>query len=129
MSSDCQFEGCDQEAALCKGHIEQDVKEAHKRGQREGKSGEHTPGPWIHDKENHWISSNNSPVPWNDANARLIASAPRLLAERDALLGALQHIIDNGDHHFTDNNGWTPTLTVNMYERARAAIRRCREGD
>jgi hypothetical protein len=65
----------------------------------------HTPGPWKVAKakngRRYVYSTDNFPViSWpayrsgaeREANARLIASAPDLLAERDALLKALKEI-------------------------------------
>lgn len=103
------------------------------------KTGAFTPGPWeIEDSEIQYNQENGMYESglfvqgddqaasiaqlclWQSpeeayANARLIAAAPEILKQ-------LQRIIKHGNHQFNDNNGWWPTLTVNMFERSKAAI-------
>ncbi len=49
----------------------------------------------------------------------------RIAGALDAL-EVLRLIIENGEHRFNENNGWYPTLVVNLYERGKAALDRAR---
>jgi hypothetical protein len=64
---------------------------------------------------NWWAGIADAPMEYLTPEQRVEVAAPELLRE-------LTRIIDMGEHHFTDNNGWLPTLTVNMWERAKSAI-------
>ena len=99
----------------------------------------HTPGPWfVHDltgigdpvsvsctTPDHITVANMGPALTNTheeslANARLIAAAPDLLAERDRLRGATQLFID----YFDDDNAWVENSDAVDYalDRLRAAF-------
>jgi hypothetical protein len=68
----------------------------------------HTPGPWLYEpetetirsvKENYWLASMESfeGEVSNEANARLIASAPELLEALRGTMKALSRMIDKHD--------------------------------
>jgi hypothetical protein len=58
---------------------------------------------------------NSEPLPVARRMPKIVAMA----AEAIEMLDLLQAIYFTGIHHFTDNNGWHPTLTVSMFEKVR----------
>jgi hypothetical protein len=66
----------------------------------------------------------------NAADAELYRQSPRLLELAHLgleLASVVQEVMDNEIHRFSDNNGWTPTLSVSMYERLRDKAATLRE--
>ncbi|MHC4622222.1 MAG: hypothetical protein ACYTEQ_31190 [Planctomycetota bacterium] len=104
------------------------------------KEGKHTPGPWkvvqtpdclltiVGGHTEHFIAYVGEDDAHNEveerANAELLASAPRLRAERDALLAALQEVVK----HHARYDDLTEDAAKALRD-ARAAIRRCWEGE
>lgn len=92
----------------------------------------HTPGPWVRfvlngrqeiaSKNEHGKSVAVVPSgPDRDANARLIASAPSLLAERDALRKALADLVQAQDD-IDEGRVHDCILRSDAIDRARAAL-------
>lgn len=112
---------------------------------------QHTPGPW---EAKHWhgtIDDEDSqqaiwsqhgriaqmdvglPEEENEANARLIASAPALLAQRNELLGARAKRLDQerrylASFHGADKLGGTATLLKAWITEDEAVIARAEKG-
>lgn len=89
---------------------------------------EHTPGPWDYDQMDFTVYALDNfdpiPIPVTEANARLMAAAPSMLAALVTVENTLFDVLKNCKFDSPDQSG----LVVDTLVAVKSAITRAKEG-